>query len=112
MSLSVKDLFERVGRLFVFNKETYPNFPEDPAQQRLFAIRHIQDHVIKSAGAIAGITEPADHAGGPTGGISQQGEQDLQLAAMKQLVNAVKLAEVVGVPPEGFVEYMNWKYPK
>ena len=110
MGLDIQELFEAVEEHFVFDQRTYPNFPEDPLQQQLFAIRHVQDHISKSHAVVAKVMEQTDHSGEPLQEVKEN-EEDLQFAAMKQLVNATKLAQLVGVTAESFERYMDWKYP-
>jgi len=106
----MKMAFERACALiaagFVFSSETYRLFPNHPFQQMLFAIRHCQDHIAKSFGAVAAVTETADHSGE----MSDQAAAGLRLAACKQVVNALKLAEVVGLTPGDLEQYIQDKY--
>ncbi len=80
-----------------FNAETYPELNGAWLEAvRDFAIRHVILHQMKSLGKIAAKCELADHGDDSRLSVNL----DVEEAAVKMLVNAVRLVDLVGFMPE------------
>jgi len=83
-----------IGERYTFTDKNYPGLDQlTPEQRKVFAVRHSQLHMSKSAGAIATEAEAADHGG-------QMDQERLKVATTKMLINSLKLAEELGMTPE------------
>ena len=81
----------------------YPELVGKDAQQRLiFALRHSAIHFAKTAGKIAAASEAADHGG-------ELNIEELRLNVPKALINALRLAELVGMKGEEIEESLEEK---
>ena len=86
---------------------TEGDYPElagkDAQQRRIFALRHSAIHFAKTAGKIAAVSEAADHGG-------ELDIEELRRNVPKALINALHLAELVGMSGEeieGLLEEKN-----
>lgn len=83
---------------YTFTEEHYPDIAGlSDAERQRFAVRHSALHMMKSAGKVAAEAEAADHGGPIDIG-------NLQVAAAKSLVNALKLASEIGMTGEQLAE--------
>ena len=102
-------LYHLIRSTYPFDGETYPNLRDMNRPQRVdFAVRHILSHLVKQTGKIATVCEGADHVGASADedGFVVQG------AAVKTFINAVRLAEVLGIPPDEFLELVEEQLQK
>jgi hypothetical protein len=104
--LTIEEAGALIARAFVFSPEAYEMLPPRSLARQIFEIVHCQSHLTKSLGAVAAVTEAVDHSGV----LPDEAVERLQLAACKQVVNALKLAEVVGVSSHEVAEYIQKKY--
>ncbi len=90
----LSSLMAFIGERYTFTEEHYPNLDKlSPNERHVFAVRHSVLHMMKSAGKLAAEAERADHGGGMS-------FSELKTATTKMLVNVLKLAEELRIPPE------------
>lgn len=83
-----------------FDRETYHKLPCDdewsenyrPRDLRAFKVAHVIKHMVKTTGKIQAEVEPFDHRDGPV-------EVSPRFIA-QQIINTLRLARLVGIPPE------------
>lgn len=91
---NLASLMAFIGARYTFTNQHYPNVDlSTPEKVRAFAVSHSLKHISKSAGKIATETEAQDHGGA-------MNEENLRIATTKMLVNALKLAEELGMSPD------------
>ena len=91
---NLASLMQYIGERYTFTEEHYPGFNKfSEKEQKVFAVRHSHLHMSKSAGKIAAEAETADHGG-------TMNEEKLCVATAKMLVNALKLAQELGMSAE------------
>lgn len=98
--MEFRELFDIVRDQWLFDGGKYRDFPVDPIGKRKYAIRHIRDHWSKAEGSIATVTEVADHT-------NHDATLDFEIlgdAAVKMLVGALRVADIVGLQPEDIEE--------
>ncbi len=80
---------------YPFNAERYQAFPKggNATKEMAFAADHTLKHVVKSAGALAAELEKFDHSG-------RFDPEPLRTIAVKQTINALNLANALGITAE------------
>lgn len=101
MDLTLYSIQSLAAKRFPFNREHYPDIPDDPGKANHYAQKHLLTHLSKNIGEIAAAIEPKDH-----------GRHDTEVGATiirKLLVNTIRLADVSGVPLESIqASISNW----
>lgn len=98
MTHDLTGLLELVAAAWPFDETNYPPLEGATDEQRLrFALTHVMTHQQKALGALATVVDRADHG------------QPLDLQAVepvvwKMLVNALRLAGIVGLSAERLTE--------
>lgn len=90
----MQKLMAHLAKVWECNKQRYPELAGmTPDQRRNFLVKHSVLHIAKTNGRIAAICEDFDH----NGLIDDDEVTALQIATVKMFVNALKLAEEVGL---------------
>lgn len=93
-SPDLKTLMLFIGERYIFDEQSYPGIGQlSPKQRALFVVRHSALHVMKSAGVLAAQAESGDHG-------NSMDAAELKIATTKTLVNALKLAQELGMTAE------------
>jgi hypothetical protein len=96
-------LIRRAEEKFQFTAEKYPELVSATPEETLrFAIRHSVLHYAKTAGKIAAHSEDVDHGG--AGDL-----EALKTDTAKSLLNALRLAGLLGMNGAGLVERIDKK---
>lgn len=106
MTGDIARLMHLVAQHYVFNEETYPELVGRGEKEKLaFAIQHSALHFSKTAGKIAAVAEDMHHGAEPD-------LEDLKKNIPKALINAFRLAELVGMSEKDIVRAIEEKYKK
>ena len=88
---------EHVKKKWVCNPDRYPALAGMNAEERRnFLVKHSLLHITKTAGKLAAICENFDHESKN----APEDEENLKIGVIKLFVNALKLAEEVGLTAE------------
>lgn len=88
---NLHEIMHYIGERYTFTAEHYPALKNaTPEERRAFAVNHSVYHMAKSVGKLASECEAADHGG-------EMDEAALRRATVKMLINALKLAEEIGM---------------
>jgi hypothetical protein len=100
----LQELMDHIAKVWKCDEKRYPELAGmNPEQRRNFLVKHSVLHIGKTNGKVAAFCEDADHAG-----TGLQPSQELRYQAVKMFINALKLAEEVGVgAQELFAEAQN-----
>lgn len=92
-ALALESLMKQISSVYSFTPEKYPELLRCTTQNEvhLFCINHLFKHLAKNVGAVAAQSEHFDH----TGGLNIQ---ELETTAVKLLINALNLLNVLRVP--------------
>ncbi len=105
----LQEIMDLIGQKYVFNKENYPNMDDsDCGPKLMFAIQHSNLHMQKQLGVLATVCEEYDH----TGVRTSQDQAKVEGAALKLLINTLKLAQELGYSAETLLEDVEKFYKK
>lgn len=106
MSGNIDKLIAFIAENFVFDERTYPELKGKPESERLaFAINHSALHFAKTAGKIATVAEGMHHG-------EEQNLAELKVNVPKAIVNALRLAEVIGMTEKDIISAIEGVYKK
>jgi len=101
--MNFREVLDLVKEAWPFSVSEYQAMPgchhADQMAEVAFAINHVNLHVLKSCAAIGAEVERADH-------IGTSSFDDARLPALKQVVNSLRMAELVGVTAEELEQYI------
>lgn len=97
---TLHELSTHIAEHFRFDTDNYKKLPDDAEEARLFALRHMKDHMSKSVGAMATMFEASDHSGN----FPPENDQELKQLTVKMLINTLKMAEILDVSPNQLLE--------
>ena len=101
MKKSLENLMQCIDETYTFDGSTYPELKGASDDECFgFGINHSALHMVKSAAVVSAEAEKADH-----GGIVDH--DNLEIAATKQLINALKLAAELGMDADTVVDKVN-----
>lgn len=97
-STDLRVLMEEIGKVYAFTPQKYPVLSNVGSnfEETMFAVNHSLKHMTKSSGSIAAQCEAQDHGGRVDLGA-------IATAAIKQVINSLNLANVLGITPEQLV---------
>ena len=102
--LNVDALMRLVLRSLPVNPVSYPSTaPMDTLQIQQFCVRHSALHFSKTAGQLAAIAEAADHG-------AELKTDSLKKIAVNSVVNALKLADEIGLSAQEIADHIKSKY--
>ncbi len=94
-------LMQHIAATWMCNDHRYPELQGKSRNARkLFLVKHSTAHVLKTMGKIAAVTERFDHEGM----VAPEDEERLKDASVKLFVNALKLAEEVGLSADDLLK--------
>lgn len=104
MSGDIDKLIKFITGHFHFDAETYPELEGASDESKLrFAIRHSAIHFAKTAGKVVAVSEKADHG-------EQIDFDSLKVDIPKSIVNALRLAQLVGMSGEDIIKAIEKQY--
>jgi len=96
----LRSLMDHIAAVWVCDPNRYPELAGmNNDQRRNFLVKHSLLHISKTGGKIASVCENFDHEGVP----NIQSTEALQEGAVKMFVNALKLAEEVGLSADDLI---------
>lgn len=99
--LDLRVVIDTIGTAYAFVPEKYPALEGATSEQtRLFAVGHSLKHMAKTTGNIAAVLEAADH------GATVRYDR-LKVEAVKMTINALNLANALGMTAAELVEEIN-----
>ncbi len=101
--MTTEELLNMVAEAWPINAKEYPvlaKMPQTPKTRQGFGVAHANLHIMKSCGAVAALVEGSDHSGFSSDVIGGGDNNDLRKLAIKQVLNALRLAELTGVTGE------------
>lgn len=97
-------LIEFVTKHNIFNEKKYPELAGATQEEIFrFAVKHSALHFSKVAGKVAAVSESVDH-----GGVTDV--EELKKSISKTVVNALRLAEVIGMTGEEIIQRIEKQY--
>ncbi len=95
-------VYELVVGSWPFEADEYPELKGATREKKFaFGLNHVLKHMMKSVGAIAAQLEDVDHLR-----VSEVNVGAVRVLARKMIVNAIRLAELVGYEPDAIVRDM------
>lgn len=99
-STDLTKIMEYIGARYTFTPEHYPTLGvASPSQKKVFVVGHSVFHMCKSIGKLAAECERWDHAGS-----EHMDNAILKEATVKMFINAVKLAEELGISAQDLAD--------
>jgi hypothetical protein len=94
-------LMQYIAAVWVCDVKRYPELQgKNPDERRNFLVKHSLMHVAKTSGKLASVCEDFDH----NGAYEPDSEEMLKGYAVKLFVNALKLAEEVGLSADDLLQ--------
>mgnify|MGYP001558950578 CR=1 FL=1 len=104
MEERINMLIQFVAKHHVFDENKYPELKDaTPDEIVRFAIKHSALHFSKAAGKVATVSESVDHGG-------DIDAEELKKNISKTIVNALRLAEVIGMTGEDIIQRIEKQY--
>ena len=98
---TLQTLSEQIATVWKCDSGRYPELAGVTDQERKnFLIKHSILHITKTAGKLAVVCENFDH----TRELKEESVEECKILATKMFINALKLAEEVGVSPDELLQ--------
>jgi hypothetical protein len=93
--LTLEAIAVGIEKFWLIDKPNYPELPDAPEEKKRFALAHCSDHLQIAMGEFARLRERRAH-----GKPLPDEEAVLLRTVFKMIFNALKIAEVGGMPPQ------------
>ena len=104
--MSLQEMIDTIRRGWCFLRDRYPELPDTTEGQRVFAVRHIAYHILKSTTAIFTQLERYDHS--PK--LNNLDEREARRLVFKLFRDVLRLASEFGITAEELEKSVqDWK---